>query len=140
MSFRVRPELARAIQRTAVDRGISVQAFILLALRNAGVPVLDVDLEDLRQGGTSGSPRKRSFARRSDLRSAMSDVLHRDASATTPDLVGIVDMLAEIVTRDRWAAPNIVINCGCAEPRPAVKKSVKRRKRKKGTDDVIKRN
>jgi hypothetical protein len=139
VSFRVRPELARAIHRKAVDRGISVQALILLALRDAGIPVLDVDLADLRQGGASGSGRLRSSAGRSDLRSPTGDVLYRDALSNLPDLGGHLAMLAEICARDRCAAPSIVINCGCPQPRPAVKKSTNRPKRR-GTDHVVKRN
>jgi hypothetical protein len=141
MSFRVRPELARAIQRTAVDRGISVQTLLLVALRDAGVPVLDADLEDLRQGGTSGSPRRHSFTGQSDLRSGTSDVLYRrDAPATGPDLAGVIAMLAEIFTRDRPATPSVVVNCGCPQAAADVKKALNRPNRKKGTDDVIKRN
>jgi hypothetical protein len=49
--FRVRPDLAIAIRREAVERGLSVQTLVLLSLRDIGIPVLDADLEDLRKGG-----------------------------------------------------------------------------------------
>ena len=49
--FRVRPDLAIEIRREAVERGLSVQTLVLLALRGVGIPVLDADLDDLRKGG-----------------------------------------------------------------------------------------
>jgi hypothetical protein len=134
----VRPELARALQRKALDQGVSVQAFILLALRAAGLPVLDLDLEDLRQGGASGSRRKRSIAERLGVR-RMTDVLDHGALSDTPGFADIVEVLAAIFTHERGAeqSPSVVINnCGCREHPSTVNKPVNTRNRKKGTDHV----
>jgi hypothetical protein len=114
--FRVRPELATAIRREAVERGLSVQTLVLLSLRDAGIPVLDADLEDLRKGGS----RKRHAA--SPLRSVPSSV--RQAGQGLSTLQAQEEALVErIVARVALSAPApsqtvTITNC-CCRPGPA---------------------
>jgi hypothetical protein len=58
VSFRLRHELAAEIRAAAARREISSRAFILAALRDAGLDVREDDLDDRRRGGARG-PRAR---------------------------------------------------------------------------------
>ncbi|WP_395022617.1 hypothetical protein [Dongia sp.] len=110
--FRVRPDLAIAIRRTAVEQGISVQSLILLALRDAGLPVLDADVEDLRKGGS----RKRQAA--APLLESWPTAARAAANSLPPAAIDdvLVDRLAALLARVAPAAPTQhveITNCCC---------------------------
>jgi hypothetical protein len=114
--FRVRPELAIAIRRTALDRGLSVQSLILLALRDTGIPVLDADLEDLR-GRASGKQQGAA-----PLRSYPSTVGRAAAASLQPGTVDdvLVERLAALLARATAPSPSqqvTITNC-CCRPGP----------------------
>jgi hypothetical protein len=50
LQARVRPQLRKEVRRLADEAGVTTQTYVLLALREYGAPVLDVDLDDLRKG------------------------------------------------------------------------------------------
>jgi hypothetical protein len=50
LQVRVRPELRREVQRLADEAGVTRQTYVLMALRDYGVDVLDEDLVDRRKG------------------------------------------------------------------------------------------
>jgi hypothetical protein len=50
LQVRIRQTLRREIKRLADDAGVTSQTFVLLALRDYGVGVIDEDLVDLRKG------------------------------------------------------------------------------------------
>jgi len=62
--LRVRSELKRVIIAEAHRRAMSVQTLILRALRDAGLPIEDEDLEDLRTGGRAGHRKRRGLLER----------------------------------------------------------------------------
>jgi hypothetical protein len=131
VSFRVRQELKAAILDEARRRRMTVQTFILLALRSEGVPVLDSDLEDLRVG----APRRSGSAgsTRSDPSAAGPAHTRAAPSAAVSDLNALTALLAAALMRSGAAQPSniIVSNCGCrADERsaqPAKRHNLKRR-------------
>jgi hypothetical protein len=63
VSFRVREDLHVEILEAAAERGVPVRAFILMALRDAGIGIREDDLTDRRRGETRGSARQRGKER-----------------------------------------------------------------------------
>lgn len=116
VSFRVRHDLKVAILDEAHRRRMTLQAFILVALREQGVPVLESDLEDLRLG----APRRDGTvdSGRSDL-----SATHPARARSTPptyagDLGALTTLLAAAILRSGSAQPSniVVTNCGCGAP------------------------
>jgi hypothetical protein len=108
--FRVRPELAITIRRAALERGLSVQSLILLALRDSGISMLDADLEDLRGRGSG----KRQGA--APLRSFPSSA-GRAFASPLPETIDdvLVERLAALLARAPAAASQqvTITNCCC---------------------------
>jgi hypothetical protein len=120
--FRVRPDLAIAIRRTALERGLSVQSLILLALRETGIPVLDADLEDLR--GRVGGKRQGAAPLRSYPSAAGRAVADMPPSGTIDD--ALVERLATLLMRVTASPPSqqvTITNC-CCRGSPAVAEAV----------------
>jgi hypothetical protein len=119
--FRVRPDLAIAIRRTALERGLSVQSLILLALRETGIPVLDADLEDLR--GRVGGKRQGA----APLRSYPSAAGHAVADMLPPGAIddALVERLVTLL-RATASPPSqqvTITNC-CCRGSPAAQETV----------------
>jgi len=127
LSLRLRPDLKAAILDEARQRRITVKALVLGALRDAGLPVLDDDMLDRRDG----APRER----RQHLRSVTGerqrvtedrrDDYPRRGSVPTvaPDLSAITAMLGELINRRTGptSGPNIRISTGCCCGQSAAK-------------------
>ncbi|WP_395015114.1 hypothetical protein [Dongia sp.] len=120
--FRVRPDLATAIRRMALERGLSVQSLILLALRETGIPVLDADLEDLRGRGNG---ERRGAA---PLRTFPVAAHHSFATSLSPGAIddALVERLAALLMRVPASPPSqqvTITNC-CCRGHPAADEAV----------------
>jgi hypothetical protein len=119
VSFRVRPELATAILHAAVDQGVSVQTFILLALRAAGISVLDADLDDLRVG----APGRQHYRGGATPGARAANVLRNPASLaglpSTADLESFLTRIMEFIARSAIAAPANITISNCCRSHPA---------------------
>jgi hypothetical protein len=116
---------------------MTIKALILSALRDAGLPVLDDDLLDRRDGAPRG--------RRQDLRARTPKQSHfieervhetawRGYRPETPDLAAVTAMLAELISRRTGTAtgPNIRISTGCCcGHQSAAKRNSSNRSRRK---------
>ena len=110
ISFRVRPELKRVLLDEARRRRVTVQALILTALRESGLPILDADVEDARKGAPA-SGRKRFASLDAKPRGSERPVY--------PEFPEIQDFLERATGRP--GAPTVVIvNYGCGvDPKSA---------------------
>jgi hypothetical protein len=104
ISFRVRPALKRDLQDEANRQRVTLQSLILQALLEAGLPVEEADLEDIRKSRSAGRRR-----RVMDL--AASKGLGREARHAVN--LGIADFLGTTARGD-VPLPFVVVNCGCA--------------------------
>ena len=119
--FRVRPELKRVLLDEARRRQLTVQAMILTALRESGLPILDTDVEDARKGApASGRKRIASLAAKP----------RGPARPVYPEFPEIQDFLEHAAGRP--GAPTVVIvNYGCGvDPRsaPAANSTLERKR------------
>lgn len=108
ISFRVRPELKSVISDEARRRQLTVQALILTALRECGLPILEADVEDARKGAPASA--RRRFA----SLGAKSRVSARPAYPEFPEIQDFLEHAS-----GRPDAPTVVIvNYGCGvDPR-----------------------
>jgi hypothetical protein len=101
--FRVRPGLKRVLLAEAHRRELTVQALILTALRECGMPILDADVEDARKGAPA-SGRKRVASLDAGPRGPV-----RPAYSEFPEIQDFLEHAS-----GRPGAPTVVIvNYGC---------------------------
>lgn len=126
ISFRLRSELAREIREAALAQRVSVQTFVLTALKAAGIGVLDTDLTDLRRGGPRASRRTASLDPLGVRR------LASDPGNAAQELLRILSDARELLARGSsvQAGTSVVINIGDRHQQPGRAKLVNKRNKR----------